>query len=443
MPCRLLCATLFVVSCATGGSLRENAGDAFHRKDYPEAVALYTMMIDNGPTAEAFVNRGAAYQSLGDMDKAAADYRQALILDPHNAKALNNLGALFYVRKEYRKAMAQFDQAIESNPDYLPAYINRGFIHEAMGEPALACDDFRMAGLLFHREMRPEIRVPATGPPADSLEARLSEANRLYLEGNYEGAVTLLGKLLETHPDARVYTNRGAAYYQLGRLDEAESDLLTAIRMNPDSVRAHNNLGAVLFQKGNTRAALDAYEKALDIDPENPAAKTNYLALADHLESLQMNPEPTETTKAAPSSSPAPNPEPATPVTPSTEEQAPPPAGQPTSISQTEGSENGGASFAIHVESYRSMASAREAAEELKSLGEPVSIHAVDLPRKGRWYRIYVGRYATRSEATHAGETLENEGKIDYFAVKSLPRQIGGGDSPPPIKTINPITMEK
>src|SRR5882757_756802 len=51
--------------------------------------------------AAAFINRGKAYQAKGDVDRAIADYDQAIRLDLNSARAFNARGGAFFFKKVY------------------------------------------------------------------------------------------------------------------------------------------------------------------------------------------------------------------------------------------------------------------------------------------------------------------------------------------------------
>jgi len=63
-------------------------------KRYDLAVADLSRAIELAPDAGAYLDRGTAYQRLGDLEKAAADFEAALRLDPQNARARGKLNAL-------------------------------------------------------------------------------------------------------------------------------------------------------------------------------------------------------------------------------------------------------------------------------------------------------------------------------------------------------------
>ncbi|MFH1277338.1 MAG: SPOR domain-containing protein [Candidatus Eisenbacteria bacterium] len=111
--------------------------------------------------------------------------------------------------------------------------------------------------------------------------------------------------------------------------------------------------------------------------------------------------EPAETAEAA--VAPAPVPEEAPPV--GAEEI---PAGEPY--------------YGVHVESFPTREDAERAAARFRGAGEIVTIVEKNIPDKGTWYRILLGRFATAGEAQNHGEEVKAAFGLDYgLAVRVNP----------------------
>jgi len=74
----------------------------------------------------------------------------------------------------------------------------------------------------------------------------------------------------------------GAGYkaLQAQRLDEAQRDFETVVRLTPQAPEGHNALGFVLLQSGHPQEAAAEFEKVLAIQPSNPTRETLAMAYA-------------------------------------------------------------------------------------------------------------------------------------------------------------------
>jgi tetratricopeptide (TPR) repeat protein len=88
--------------------------------------------------AVVYNNRAIAYHAKGEYDRAIADYKKAIDINPRNADAYYNRAIVHDAKGEYDRAIADLSKAIEINPSHVRAYYNRGVAHEKR-----AVDDYR------------------------------------------------------------------------------------------------------------------------------------------------------------------------------------------------------------------------------------------------------------------------------------------------------------
>ena len=74
--------------------------------------------------------------------------------------------------------------------------------------------------------------------------------------------------------------------------------------------------------------------------------------------------------------------------------------------------------FTINVASFRQRERADRYVEELKKKGVDAFDWEIDLPEKGRWYRVSVGGFSTRREAENYANELRNKGISDTFITR-------------------------
>ena len=111
------------------------------------AFDLCTRAIQSGALSGAglaitFNNRGNAYQSKGDYQRAIQDYDEAIHLNGSFALSYNNRGRAHHLNGDYAQAIKDYGEAIEIDPDYPLAFYNRGLARFDQGFFIAAVPDF-------------------------------------------------------------------------------------------------------------------------------------------------------------------------------------------------------------------------------------------------------------------------------------------------------------
>ncbi len=76
--------------------------------------------------------------------------------------------------------------------------------------------------------------------------------------------------------------------------------------------------------------------------------------------------------------------------------------------------------YGVHVESFPTGMEADQAAGKYVDAGFPVTIKVVDLPGKGTWHRIILGRLTSRTEAKAYAEKVKETFGLDYAMVVKI-----------------------
>ena len=122
-------------------------------------------------------------------------------------------------------------------------------------------------------------------------------------------AITLFTRLTEDYPELpEPYNNLAVLYAGQGQYEKARQSLEMAIRTHPSYATAHENLGDVY-----AKLASQAYDKALSLDSNNPAAQ-NKLAMAKELIGSGTTRARAQVAQATPAAQAAVKPLPGTPA---------------------------------------------------------------------------------------------------------------------------------
>ncbi len=96
----------------------------------------------------------------------------------------------------------------------------------------------------------------------------LERSQILYEIGDITQAETLLTELIKDQPDfAEAWNRRAVLYYLTGEYEKSRDDCLEAIRLNPVHFGALHGLGLCYASLEDYTAAIQAFRKALEIQP--------------------------------------------------------------------------------------------------------------------------------------------------------------------------------
>eukprot|EP00127_Corallochytrium_limacisporum_P001419 Clim_evm41s55 gene=Clim_evmTU41s55 len=94
--------------------------------------------------------------------------------------------------------------------------------------------------------------------------------NKAFSAKNYDEAVNHYTAAIEQDPSNHVlYSNRSACYASLKQYDQAKLDAEQCISIKPDWPKGYSRLGTANEFLGDMEGAIKAYEKGLEIDPNN------------------------------------------------------------------------------------------------------------------------------------------------------------------------------
>lgn len=202
------------------------------------------------PSAQTEARQGAQALERGDFGAAEQHLSAALKIDPALAEVRANLGLAYYADHQYQKAIAEFERALARNPALETARSFLPLSQAALGDCAAARPGLERE---FGSGSNPKLRRVL----GLSLERCSLEADRQAEAGE------VAQKLLAAYPDdPDVLYAAGELYGKL-----SSEIYLRLMKVAPNSPRGYQLTASVAATDGNWKGALDAYHRALKLDP--------------------------------------------------------------------------------------------------------------------------------------------------------------------------------
>jgi tetratricopeptide (TPR) repeat protein len=208
---------------------------------------------------EAMTNLGVVLQEQGKLDEAIEWFDRAAE-GGAGARYFNNLGNALLQKERFVEAEQAFRKALEREGQNGDALFGLGSALHRQGKVAQAVERYRAA--LAVRPDWPEVHYNLGRAFQDLKDATRAEAE--------------YRKTLELRTDAvDAAVNLASVLRETNRPVEAEQLLRPAARAAQRHAGVWNALGGALADQERLTEALDAFAKALAIDPENHEAKWN------------------------------------------------------------------------------------------------------------------------------------------------------------------------
>jgi len=132
-----------------------------------------------------------------------------------------------------------------------------------------------------HRDSARAYRTLAQLEPTD-LDAYRAWATALEAAGDSEGALRAYAAAVAARPrNATAHMRLGAAFLERGRGDDALGSLTTALRLRPTNADALTLVGDLMRQRGRPAQAIESYLRALAVVPSAVVHNKLGIALGD------------------------------------------------------------------------------------------------------------------------------------------------------------------
>jgi tetratricopeptide (TPR) repeat protein len=189
----------------------------------------------------------------------------ALMADEESFQLFDK-GNLLMEEEKYDEALGIFEEFKTKYPEIYQVHLNIGSCYLNKGELDKAEAEFQMV-----LDKTLEMHGDYKSDPAASLRA-FTGLGELYIQkGDFEKAQEYFAKALEISPEDEVAAyNVGQIFFSNQRPDEAIKYYKLAIQIKEDWSKPYLRLGYAYLNKGDFDAALEYFNKFVEMDPENP-----------------------------------------------------------------------------------------------------------------------------------------------------------------------------
>jgi tetratricopeptide (TPR) repeat protein len=225
-------------------------------------------------------NLGAAYEAMGNVSAAIAEYEMILAEDVEFASLqgrLKNLGSISSESLRNKMIAAVIEKYASSTligmwaPDLRRKEISEEILnmsfgqeHNSAGYEHFIKGRFKGATEEFSLAVQLDPKFCAALNNLSIMQLR---------EGSFEQAQTRLQLALSLDPEyAALHNNMGVYYYLKKDIDSAIAEFNKALQCDPNLSATYINLGDCMYMKGSAQHAISLWEKVKINDPLSPIA---------------------------------------------------------------------------------------------------------------------------------------------------------------------------
>ena len=299
------------------------------------AQTMQQLVATHSDSADAHLGLGTVYAETepADLERAIAEFRDALRLDPTKDEARLALGRALISQQKYLNALAPLREYTEHEPRDSQGYYAAGLAYQGLRQWDSSIESLQKAAQLDPKSFEVryelglalaaagqnehairELRVaeeisPSAPDPHDQLARLLSKtgqeelarkehaeyaalvshgdpgaaaskfnahANQLLAAGDARAAADAYRSALRADPrNPQLHYNLSLALDQLGDRATEHQELEKAIQLDPELAVAHNQLGVLALQSNRTSEAEQEFKKAIACDPRYAEAQNN------------------------------------------------------------------------------------------------------------------------------------------------------------------------
>lgn len=205
-------------------------------------------------SAKALIDRADYYEyTLGQHQKAIADYKKAILMQPENPLAWIGLVDAYKSTKRKDDAYEVLNQAIEASPKAAILYEKRA--------------DMRSNFLMDKEALEDINKAISLDPKVQYYERR---GNILIGMGEFDQALKDSETMIRRFPkDVKGYSMQGNLYLNLEKYSRAIQSYSKALSIFPGEKQCWQNRAFCYDKLGKRTEALSDYRRLVDLEPSN------------------------------------------------------------------------------------------------------------------------------------------------------------------------------
>ena len=237
---------------------------------YDEAIGLAEAGLEQHPNHSGFLYlKGIGLEQNGEIEQARYSYQSAIQFDPKNQDIHLALANLYYNRGQFLYAALSFKDAVTLNPGDINGRYMQGLSFFNAGEWSRAASAWES---LLHYQKDHRL-VKNLLPEAYYILA--IEYNRT---SEYSRSRFAFDNAMRTNPNTYIWLPEalrilGKHYREQAMYRESFTAYQEVIELRPKDSGAYLGLGITYWAIGENMMARGAWEKSLELNPENNEAK--------------------------------------------------------------------------------------------------------------------------------------------------------------------------
>ena len=194
---------------------------------------------------------GKSEESVGNCEKAAKLYDEALNCNTNYVEALLAKGNFLMNKGKYKDALLSFANCINIDPFNPEIYNSMGLCQMNLNNNEIAEKYFKKA-----IELKP-----------DDFVIRNNYGVVLLKRGCYEKAIEQLNKIKEKEKSADIVSSLAYCYGNIGKYDRSIEYYIEAIQLDPHDKENLINLACIYAKNGESKKSLSIFKKLIGVNP--------------------------------------------------------------------------------------------------------------------------------------------------------------------------------